>query len=635
MPCRSGSRLHTPLRWRRLAVAAACVLASGWPVFASATDERPLHEVQAPHYGDTLFHFFQSQYFTSITTLMVSQHFERVAPHADEAEVLRGGMLLTYGLHREAGEIFARLIEKGAPPAVRDRAWFYLAKIRYQRGYLAPAEEALARVEQALPPELEEERGLLQANLLMARSDYSGAAKALSAMSAKAPDALYVRFNLGIAQIKSGDKASGTALLDELGQAYAENEEFRALRDRANLALGFAALADKQPQAARTYLARVRLKSLEANKALLGFGWAADALNDPQLALAPWLELSGREVSDSAALEARIAVPYAYAELGAYAQSLTHYQNAIADFERERSSLDASIEAIRSGQLVDALLASNPGDDMGEAWRMDVLPELPHAAHLTALLAQHEFQEAFKNLRDLRYLTANLQAWRDKIDTFNDMLETRRKAFAERLPQVRARASEAGIENLRQRLDAAQAQVTQGEADQDGVAFADGKQHELLARIARVKAMTAQPDAAPDIAQARDRVRLAAGTLTWQLAQTYPERVWEAKKNLQVIREGLAEAQRRDAALAQAQRDEPARFDLFDQRIKALSPVIDAMLPRVAALSKEQQGLMQDIAVAELTRQKARLDAYAMQARFAVAQLYDRANKGADDASKP
>ena len=68
-------------------------------------------------------------------------------------------MLLSYGLHREAGEIFAQLIEKGAPPAVRDRAWFYLAKIRYQRGYLAEAEEAIARIENNLPAELEEERG--------------------------------------------------------------------------------------------------------------------------------------------------------------------------------------------------------------------------------------------------------------------------------------------------------------------------------------------------------------------------------------------------------------------------------------------------------------------------------------------
>ena len=52
------------------------------------------------------------------------------------------------------------------------------------------------------------------------------------------------------------------------------------------------------------------------------------------------------------------------------------------------------------------------------------------------------------------------------------------------------------------------------------------------------------------------------------------------------------------------------------------------MIPRVAALSKEQQGAVQEIAIAELARQKERLAVYSTQARFAVAQLYDRANSG-------
>jgi hypothetical protein len=97
------------------------------------------HVVAAPHYGDTLFHFFQDRYFSAITGLMVSQQLGRVAPHDDEAEVLRGGMLLSFGMHPQAAEVFERLIEHKAAPAVRDRAWFYLARIRHQRGLLAPA----------------------------------------------------------------------------------------------------------------------------------------------------------------------------------------------------------------------------------------------------------------------------------------------------------------------------------------------------------------------------------------------------------------------------------------------------------------------------------------------------------------
>ncbi|HKW84627.1 MAG TPA: tetratricopeptide repeat protein, partial [Burkholderiaceae bacterium] len=531
-------------------------------------------------------------------------------------------------LHREAGEIFAQLIEKGAAPPVRDRAWFYLAKIRYQRGYLAEAEEAMARIENNLPPELAEERGLLQANILMARGDFGGAASALNGITGKTPGARYARYNLGIALIKSGDTARGTGVLDELGKQGAENEEYRSLRDRANVALGFSALTENQPKEARAYLERVRLKSLHANKALLGFGWAAAALKEPKLALVPWMELAQRDVSDSAVLEAQIALPYAYAELGAYGQALDGYNGAINAFERENAGLDESIVAIRSGKLVDALIERNPGDEMGWFWNIVDLPEMPHANHLSQVLAQHEFQEAFKNYRDLRFLAKNLDDWREKLVVFQDMLDNRKKAFEGRLPKVRQRASEIGIDALKKRRDGVVAEAARAEEQADGVALADEKQTALLQRLADVRSGLKANAADPEIATLRDRARLAAGVLNWQLAQDYTARIWDVKKELVAIDAQIAEAQRLDAELAQAQRDEPERFERFAKRIAALDPLLKVMIPRVAALSKEQQGAVQEIAIAELSRQKERLAVYSTQARFAVAQLYDRANSG-------
>ena len=57
----------------------------------------------------------------------------------------------------------------------------------------------------------------------------------------------------------------------------------------------------------------------------------------------------------------------------------------------------------------------------------------------------------------------------------------------------------------------------------------------------------------------------------------------------------------------------------------------------MAALSRDQEQAVQGLAVAELQRQKERLAVYATQARFAVAQIYDRATstKEGDRASKP
>ena len=65
---------------------------------------------------------------------------------------------------------------------------------------------------------------------------------------------------------------------------------------------------------------------------------------------------------------------------------------------------------------------------------------------------------------------------------------------------------------------------------------------------------------------------------------------------------------------------------------------IQTLTPRAVALAREQQEQIQELAVAELLQQKQRLAAYAMQARFAVAQLYDRATLAtheAGDAKQP
>lgn len=592
-----------------------------WPVPANEA-ARP---IEAPHYGDALFHFFQDRYFTSITTLMASQHFGRVAPHDDEAEVLRGGMLLSYGLHQEAGEIFSGLLDKGTAAPVRDRAWFYLAKIRYQRGLLAEAEDAVARVGRELPKALEEDRLLLQSNLLMARGDYAGAAALLENVDKQSPIGQYARFNLGVAQIKSGEEDKGVKLLEALGRAPAPDEEMRALRDKANLALGFAALQGGKPDEARNALQRVRLQGMQSNKALLGFGWAAAELKEPRLALVPWLELAGRDPSDAAVLEARIAIPYAYAELGAFGEATEQYNGAIAAYEGEALRLDESVAALRSGTLLEGLIERNPGEEMGWFWSIRALPEMPHASHLTQVMAGHEFQEAFKNWRDLRFLDRNLKDWDDKLGVFGDMLDNRQRAYAERLPAVQAQARTVNLQALQQRRDAVAGEVERAVREQDPQAFANARDRELLGVIEGVQQGLKDVSDATEAERIRERARLVSGALTWRLAQEYPARSWEATKDMKVIDTELALAREREAAVARAQVEEPARHEAFAKRIAELSARIKALMPRVAALSEDERREVQEIAVAELGRQKERLGTYSQQARFAVAQMYDRA----------
>jgi hypothetical protein len=642
---RLRSRLLPPITVVVAAALLAGALAASGARAADGPDkvpaDPPLHPVLDPHYGDVLFEFYQGRYFPAITRLEVSQHFDRMQHHRDEAEILRGGLLLSYGLHQQAGEVFEALLARGAAPSVRDRAWYYLAKIRYQRGLMPEASKALARIEHVLPAPLQDDRQLLQANVMMALGDNAGAGRILAPIAGPRSEDLYARYNLGVALIRGGDGAHGTALLDDLGRQTMPDEEGRALRDKANVALGFAALKAGNPQDARTYLQRVRLQGIEANAALLGFGWAADALDSPKLALVPWIELAGRDPSDPAVLEAQLAVPYAYAELHADAQALERYENAIANFENEDANIDATIAAIRQGKLIEGLMSRNPGEEMGWFQTFRDLPRMPHARLLTPVIAGNEFQEAFKNYRDLRFLGHNLAEWHDDLGVFGDMLSTRQQAFAERLPRIRAQGEASGLDiaHLQQRSDDNAAAVKQAEEAADGVAFADVNERELQRRLARVTSTLADlpPDVDPGLAEAHDRLRRVAGALAWQLAHEFPVRMWEAKKGQKQTEDALADAHAHDEELARAQRDEPARFEAFARRIAELDARLNVLMPRVAALGKEQQRALQEIAVTELVSQKERLAAYTAQARYAVAQLYDRATepKEGDHAARP
>ena len=298
--------------------------------------------------------------------------------------------------------------------------------------------------------------------------------------------------------------------------------------------------------------------------------------------------------------------------------------------------------ALRHLLTIEGLNARNPGQEMGWFWSLTELPEMPHAGHLTQVLAQHEFQEAFKNYRDLQFLGRNLAQWRDSLGAYRDMLAERKAAFARKLPEARSGAgsTSATLAELKRDRESLTVELARVERETDVLAFADQKQDDLLQRMASVHAALQANARDPEVAALADKVRLLSGALSWQLAQDYPARLWSAQKALRDASAGLAEADQREAALAAAQREEPQRFERFAKRIEALEARLNALVPRVAALTQEQQQAVQGIAVAELTRAQQRLTEYQTQARFALAQLYDRANsvatnsKGAGDAPR-
>ena len=156
-----GRSIVSPLRLLLVLLALAVPVA-----YAATTDKEPI-VVDDPHYGEVLFYFYQEDYFPAIVRLLAAQERQQLDDHAEDAELLLGGMYLSYGHHLEAAAIFERMLADNVSTDIRDRTWFFLAKIWYQRGYFEKSQQALDLIEGELPENLRREALMLRAQILI------------------------------------------------------------------------------------------------------------------------------------------------------------------------------------------------------------------------------------------------------------------------------------------------------------------------------------------------------------------------------------------------------------------------------------------------------------------------------------
>lgn len=610
----------------RLIVVALCVFlfAAVQPVSAAKDGPDPI-VVNDPQYGEVLFYFYQEDYFPAIVRLLAAQQQGQLTEHADQAELLLGGMYLSYGHHLEAADIFERLLADNVDPEIRDRTWFFLSKIWHQRGYLDKAQHALDNLSTDLPENLRREAQMAQAQLYIDAGQYDQAIALLQAWKGKTEWASYARFNLGVALVRSGHVDAAAQILDDLGDIDPFNNELTALRDRANLALGYSLLQDGQPLAAKAPLQRVRLEGPFSNKALLGVGWADAEIENYERALVPWMELRSRDLLDSAVQEAMLAIPYALAKLDSISQAADHYLNAIEAFYEETNRIDRTIGFIESGEIFDEFLADDPLDSTGWYWRLEELPQGPEARYLYHVLATHEFQEGLKNYRDLSYLLQNLDTWQQSIDVYANMLETRLEAYDDRLPRVQDALARADLDGMVDRKLEFDSVLNDIEASNDWLALATRQEFEMWGEITGLESSPALAADIPEAAEVRDKIQLLKGVLQWQLERSFKDRLWRIRRNARQTGEALVETQRSRRQIDDTMRQEPLRFAEFSDRVYGLGPRIDGMKIRVGETLAEQRAFLQSIAVGELQAQKQRLDVYSVQARFALAAIYDLA----------
>ncbi len=355
-----------------------------------------------------------------------------------------------YGLPGSDDDTLARLLRE-IRPVDQARAWLMLGERRYREGDFPGAAAALRRTMGRLPPDLQPRGALLLAQSLLAQGRAGEAAEHLRGMSAAdMPWQAYGRYNLAVALLAQQKTADALAILDALGRQASDNEELAALRDQANITLGFARLRLGDNEAARTAFNRVRLNGPFSSHALLGLGRAAWRAGTPRPAQAFWARLAERDPADPLVQEALLGIPRSLWRLKSHTQAGKRFRQAAAVYERQLSRLDRLITVLdtpdRKGAaaLLEAL--STAGADTQNA-----LPDHPLVPHLSPLLLDHRFQAGLARLQALQTLDRHLAGARARLAALPASPRTaallQRQAHLQgRLQQLR-RAQSARLEN--------------------------------------------------------------------------------------------------------------------------------------------------------------------------------------------
>ncbi|MES1195382.1 MAG: hypothetical protein ABUL58_00350, partial [Steroidobacter sp.] len=170
------------------------------------------------------------------------------------------------------------------------------------------------------------------------------------------------------------------------------------------------------------------------------------------------------------------------------------------------------------------------------------------------------------------------------------------------------------------------------ERNEDVVTLATAAEQQSWQRVMKVQeALDQNPASDSETAEMRDKVRLMKGVLYWNMSASFKARLWREQKEVRELAVATKEARRRYTLVGRARDNVPQRNEEFAQRVKELTPRLQAMLGRCLDVDQAQSDYLAKVATTQLQQQKDRLSTYALQAQFALASIYDRAA----DAQKP
>jgi tetratricopeptide (TPR) repeat protein len=592
-------------------------------------------DLRDPYFGEALYHAYQGQYFEAIQRLdtELAQYHRLDEPqldtlhyHVNGAEFSVGDFELDYRMHNRAGRAIKAVLEGAVDDAVRNEAAFRLARIHFQKDQLDDALHALGRIRGTVPPEIKDDIEFLRANIFMATGRPSDAVEVLKHLQSDQDLAGFVAYNLGIAWLQAGRRQEAIEQLDKAGQLAADDRAGLAIRDKSNLVLGSLLCESNDFERAKQALDRVRIEGPFSNQALLRAGSAEASADHYDRAIVPWNILVEREPTDVAVQEGMLAVPHAYASLKAYGRAAILYGRALEQYSHQIEKVDASIGSIKEGRFLKALIREESREDQSWVIRLRSLPGTPETYYLMELMASHDFQTALHNYLDLEDLRSKLMGWQTGLEAFDDIIRLRKQNYEPLLPVIDAQFRELDSRmrlRLQQRKhlsERLQAMLTAPRPEY--LATAD----ERIAgeRIALIEKRLGNSDSPESLALRRRAARLR-GALTWRLETEYPQRLTAAYEHLSELNTQVDALTRQYDAFVRTRQAATHSYVGYDQQIARLHKRVGDALQRVDMLMARQGQMIETVAINQLEARRKRLVAQQTEARFGVADSYDRA----------
>lgn len=602
-------------------------------------------------YGVALFHYYQQDYVPALSELMVADTRNGIQGHGDNPELIAGGISLAFGMQRHAESVFTNILQdERRPQQVRDAAWFYLGKLHYIRGDFAAAEQSFARVSESFKPSLHAQMQALQFNIRIRNNNFAElSVDDLEDLRSWNPYALY---NLGAAHARAGNFKSAQEFFTELSEINisdnpARQKEQWALQDKAFTALGYSYLAEKKYRAAIQEFTKVRLDGAFSNQALLGYGWAAAAQEEYDIALKPWQVLRQRSLMHPAVQESLLAIPYAYEKLDAQGEAVTAYQSAEELLAREIQLIRDMRTTLTRGELLtlvgsEAFSATEAkkvlrGDgtaegaptavitDDGQNWlKLDKTSIIKtRSAYLRELFAKNTFQTSVLDLRDLLRMQKLLQQWQPKLDAYRELLVEKQASRSRQEQQTAQNVLIKKQQSLSAQRDELAARIQTIASEENYIALADEETRALYQRIEHGEKTIQQMKAAgQNTSDVETRLTMFKGILLWRAAQVFPANIAGQQAELKAIDDALANIS------ATRQRIEEVTLTSVDiqpiiARLDSLRKEVNGNLQHTDQLIEQQSGALRDQVDAQLAAHEKRLNNYLAQAHLAVARLYD------------